>query len=100
MIETYETVTPDGTPVKDNTPKKAMSPFLYFSKEQMALHKAKYPNDLKDGGILKIIKDIGKKWSSLTSEEKFRYDEASKKDKIRYSREMEEYKKINKTKKV
>lgn len=40
-----------------------------------------------------MMKELGKMWSSLSKSEKAIYEEFAKRDKLRYEREIEEFKK-------
>lgn len=44
-----------------------------------------------ESGLGQIQKIIGEKWKALSAEEKVKYEEEAKKDKIRYNEEMEAY---------
>ena len=67
---------------------------MIFSAEMRAKVKEENP----DFSITDVAKELGVRWKSVTGDEKVKYEELAKKDKERYEREMEEYKKTKKEK--
>lgn len=70
-----------------NKPKRAMTAFMCFSKEQRPNVVAKNP-DLKFG---EVGKTIGRLWNDLSEDDKQPYVEVAKADKERYEKEMSTY---------
>jgi len=68
-------------------PKRPKTSYLYFCEEKRPLVKSNHP-EFKVG---QIMKELGKMWQSLSEDNKFKYIELYKKDKIRYEDELEEY---------
>ena len=77
-----------------NAPKRPLSTYMIFSAEMRAKVKEENP----DFSITDVAKELGVRWKSVTGDEKVKYEELAKKDKERYEREMEEYKKTKKEK--
>ncbi|EPZ36196.1 High mobility group (HMG) box domain-containing protein [Rozella allomycis CSF55] len=74
---------------KKEGPKKALSAYIYFVSDMRAKIKAENPS----ASFTEVGKLVGQKWTSLSSTEKEKYEELARKDKIRYERELEEFKK-------
>ena len=72
-----------------NAPKRPLSTYMIFSAEMRAKVKEENP----DFSITDVAKELGVRWKAVTGDEKEKYEELAKKDKERYEREMEEYKK-------
>ena len=76
--------------VKDpNAPKGARGPWILFSSK----NKDKYQKKFPDASYQEIVKKMSLDWKALSDSKKAKYQEAAKKDKLRYEREMEEYNK-------
>lgn len=70
-------------------PKRALTSFLYFSQDKRQSIKDANPSfTLGDIG-----KELGRLWKECTGPEKEKYEEMAAKDKIRYQRELEHFKK-------
>lgn len=80
----------NGKKKKDkNVPKAAKSAYLVFCAETRASVVKRHPN-LTFG---EIGKQLGAKWKSLTQSQKNKFENAAMLDKVRYDKEMVEYKK-------
>lgn len=75
------------SPPRAKPPKKPLSAFMYFSKQNRAQVKAKNP-DASFGALGKIM---GDQWKSLSEAEKKKYEDLNAQDKIRYEEEMKDY---------
>ncbi|KAK8803596.1 hypothetical protein WA158_001290 [Blastocystis sp. Blastoise] len=71
-----------------DAPKRAMSPFLFFSKERRPQLKEQHA-DMK---ITEISTILGRMWRDLTDEEKLPYLESSKEDRTRYNSAQNKFK--------
>jgi len=69
-------------------PKKPLSGFMFFSKEQRPILKGENP-DIKFSEMGKLL---GDKWKNLTDDEKNKYNDMNKVDKERYADEFEKWK--------
>jgi len=67
-------------------PKKPLSPYVFYSKEQRPLVKAEHP-ELAFGDIGKFI---AQQWKELSNEDKQKYQELADQDKQRYKLELVE----------
>ena len=68
--------------IKQGAPKRAMSPFLFFSNEKRAQIQTEYPN-MK---ITEVSAKLGEIWRDMTDEEKAPYvEENNELDKIQYT---------------
>jgi len=75
--------------IKDpNQPKKPLSAFFLFSNEKRAAVKADHP----DASIGDVGKKLGEMWRVLGDVDKRTYEEAAKRAKDRFAREMEAFK--------
>ena len=72
-------------------PKRPTSGYLYFCQDARPKIMTKMSKDNKKLVLGDIAKVLGKDWKSLSDTKRKVYDELSKKDKERYSEEMEEY---------
>ncbi|TVT99205.1 hypothetical protein EJB05_33166 [Eragrostis curvula] len=70
-----------------NAPKRAIAPFMYFSKAERANIKGSNP----ELATTEIAKKLGEKWQKMTAEEKQPYVELSQVDKQRYAEESAAY---------
>ncbi|GJM94804.1 hypothetical protein PR202_ga11483 [Eleusine coracana subsp. coracana] len=70
-----------------NAPKRAIAPFMYFSKAERANIKSSNP----ELATTEIAKKLGEKWQKMTAEEKQPYVEQSQADKQRYAEESAAY---------
>ena len=70
-----------------NAPKRGKSSYIFFCMDNRASVKADNPEmKAKD-----IIKELGTLWRNLSEEDKAPYIEQSKKDKLRYEKEIKDY---------
>jgi hypothetical protein len=77
---------------KDPTmPKKPITPFIFFNKENIDEYKRKNPNEKVY--VTKIVKKSGEDWKKLKENEKEKYIKMSDKDKERYKKEIIKYNK-------
>jgi high mobility group protein B3 len=74
-----------------NMPKKPMTPFIFFNKENIDEYKRKNPNEKVY--VTKIVKKSGEDWKKLKENEKEKYIKMSDKDKKRYEKEIIKYNK-------
>eukprot|EP00164_Ancoracysta_twista_P000548 GFYU01000731.1.p1 GENE.GFYU01000731.1~~GFYU01000731.1.p1 ORF type:complete len:131 (-),score=63.44 GFYU01000731.1:335-685(-) len=72
-----------------DAPKKGLSAFMFFSKEQRDTAKKNNP-DASFGDIGRIL---GEMWRQATDKDKKKYEQMAEKDKARYEKEMAAYKK-------
>ena len=72
-----------------NAPKRALSAYNYFMKENRESIKSKMPADTKN---TEVVAEIGKQWSALSDAKKKKYNKMAAKDQERYAKEMEQYK--------
>jgi len=70
-----------------NAPKKNLSSFMYFNKDQRAKLKAANPT-LSFGELGSLV---GKKFKALSSEQREKYDKMAREDKVRYANDMKNY---------
>jgi hypothetical protein len=77
---------------KSKGPKRPRSAFAFYSKEVIENIKLTEPDALKNGGLVKIIKAIGKRWSTMTPGEKSKYEILNHKDRLRYKNEKKAHK--------
>jgi len=70
-----------------DAPKRAMSSFMFFANDKRPLLRKDHP-DMK---ITEIGKELGRMWKDLTDEERKPYMQQAEEDKVRYSREKENY---------
>ncbi|KAI3652447.1 hypothetical protein MP228_000980 [Amoeboaphelidium protococcarum] len=73
----------------ENAPKKALSAFMFFSKDNRDKIKAKYPT--KSFG--EIGKQVGEEWNKLSEAQKAPYAKKAEQDKVRYEKELALYQK-------
>ena len=71
-----------------DAPKKALTPYIIFSKEIRPRIKASVEQGTK---VTEIVRIIAEKWAAMTDEEKAPYVKLAEEDKLRYSREMNAY---------
>ncbi|CAN6336474.1 unnamed protein product [Urochloa humidicola] len=74
-----------------NAPKRAIVPFMYFSKAERANTKNSNP----ELTTTDIAKKLGEKWQKMTAEEKQPYVEQSRVDKQRYEEESAAYRGVS-----
>ena len=75
-------------PKKDpNAPKKGMSAFMYFSRD----NRDKVKSDNPDITFGELGKELGQRWRALSDKEKAKYQKMAEKDKERYNTEMDKY---------
>jgi structure-specific recognition protein 1 len=80
--------------VKDkNAPKRNLSGFFFFSGTQRKIIKEEHP----EFAITDIARELGVRWKALTEEEKIPFQKQADEDKIRYTKEMADYKAKSKT---
>ncbi|XP_066363409.1 FACT complex subunit SSRP1-B isoform X2 [Miscanthus floridulus] len=70
-----------------NAPKRAIAPFMYFSKAERANIKSSNP----ELATTEIAKKLGERWQKMTAEERQPYVEQSQVDKQRYVEESAAY---------
>lgn len=70
-----------------NAPKRALSAFFFFCNDERSSVKGKFP----DYGVGDIAKELGKRWG--VCQEKPKFEAMAIKDKARYAKAMEAYKK-------
>lgn len=74
--------------VKDpNAPKRPLSAYMFYAKEQRAAILKKNPGF----GVTDVAKELGKQWA--TTKDKSKYEKEAAKDKARYEAAMAKYKK-------
>jgi len=81
---------PVKKPRDPDAPKNKTNAFMFFQKEQREKIKKENPN-LK--GVPDLAKKMGEIWRGMSEKEKQPYTDLAEKDKERYDREMEVYKK-------
>eukprot|EP00357_Protocruzia_adherens_P018352 CAMPEP_0114994682 /NCGR_PEP_ID=MMETSP0216-20121206/13281_1 /TAXON_ID=223996 /ORGANISM="Protocruzia adherens, Strain Boccale" /LENGTH=436 /DNA_ID=CAMNT_0002358583 /DNA_START=105 /DNA_END=1415 /DNA_ORIENTATION=+ len=85
-----QSLTMNGKKGKDKDgPKRSMSAYMFFNKETRELVKKDLGDDARAPDILK---EVAKRWSSLTDEDKIPFAEMARKDKERYEKERKAYK--------
>jgi hypothetical protein len=72
-------------------PKKPCSSYIYFSKKERIDIKEKNP-EMSFGDIAKLIST---RWKQISEKDKKKYIKIAEDDKIRYKKQIEEYKKNN-----
>lgn len=72
-----------------NAPKRALSAFFWFCSDERSKVKASLGADSSVGDV---AKELGKKWNSLNSTLKAKYEGLAAKDKARYAKEIQSYK--------
>lgn len=72
-----------------NAPKRALSAYNYFMKENLETIKAKMPAEIKN---TEVVAEIGKQWKVLSDAKKKKYNQMATKDQERYAVEMAQYK--------
>ena len=70
-----------------NAPKRARGSFVFFTKE----HRPKVISDNPGISFIEMGNMLGEMWRKLSPEEKKKYEDLAAEDKIRFSREKEEY---------
>jgi hypothetical protein len=68
-------------------PKKALSSYMMFAKENREKIKTKFP----DSKPTEIMSKLGDAWKDLKESDKKKYEDLANKDKERYQKEMETY---------
>ena len=74
---------------KKEGPKRALTSFLYFSNAKRGEIKARHP----EYSIGDIAKELGVMWKTATAEDKEPFEAMAAEDKLRYQRELDEFKK-------
>lgn len=69
---------------------------MFYCQEERPKVKAKHPTD----SIGDIAKKLGASWKKLTEDQKLPFEKQAQKDRDRYSKEMEDFKKGIKPKKI
>lgn len=82
-----------GAKKDPNAPKRALSSFMFFSKEM----RSKIQEQNADASFGEIGKLIGEAWKNVSEEEKKKYEEMNKEDKERYEKDMAAYKEKKKS---
>ncbi|KAL0079284.1 high mobility group box domain-containing protein [Phycomyces blakesleeanus] len=74
-------------PRDPNLPKRNAHSYAHFTKTNYAIVKADIPNiNQRD-----VFRTLGQRWRALSAEDKERYVTMAQNDRVRYLREMEEY---------
>lgn len=76
-----------------NAPKRALSAFFWFCKDERPKVRAEQP----DSSVSDIAKELGKRWGLVTAEGKKKFEASANRDKARYEKESTAYKKKVKT---
>lgn len=71
-----------------NAPKRALTAYNYFVKENRDSIKSKMPENTTNA---ELMTEIGKKWKETTDAKKKKYNKMAAKDQERYAKEMEQY---------
>ncbi|KAK4336743.1 hypothetical protein RND71_043660 [Anisodus tanguticus] len=72
-----------------NAPKRALSAFFWFCNDERPKVRGEQP----DATVGEIAKELGKRWADCTPEQKKKYEALANKDKARYEKESENYRK-------
>jgi hypothetical protein len=72
-----------------NAPKRPSTPWIFFYSDQVRPMKDKHP----DKSTKEICALLGKKWGSMTSKQKSKYEKKAAEDRERYAKQKEEYEK-------
>lgn len=75
-------------------PKKPLSSYIFFSQQVRDKMKKDHPNM----NVSDLMKEISHTWAAMNTKDKEPYNDMAKHDKSRYEHELEDYKKIMKTK--
>ena len=70
-----------------NKPKRALSAFFYYAKEERATVRSNNP----DFSVGEVAKELGRQWNELTEEAKAPFEKAAEEDRARYDRDMKIY---------
>ncbi|CAK4151785.1 unnamed protein product [Aphanomyces euteiches] len=70
-----------------NAPKRALTPFMFFSKECRETLKTEMPHL----AFLDISSEIGRRWAQVSDQDKKKYEQMAQKDKDRYQDEKDNY---------
>ncbi|KAA0190019.1 hypothetical protein HAZT_HAZT001705 [Hyalella azteca] len=70
-----------------NKPKRALSAFFYYAKDERAKVRASNP----DFSVGEVAKELGRQWNELTEAQKAPYEKAAEEDRARYGRDMKVY---------
>ena len=71
-----------------NAPKRPLSAFFLFCGDERAGVKAIHPTY----SVGEVAKDLGEKWNKVTPDVKSKYEAKAAQDKVRYEKELENYK--------
>jgi hypothetical protein len=71
-----------------NEPKRSSTAYIHFSKE----NRERVVKENPDLDTRKIMAKLGEEWKKLGEKQKKKYDKKAKDDKVRYEKEMAEYK--------
>jgi len=71
-----------------DAPKRNLSPFFLFCNDERAKVKKEFP----DMSVGEIAKKLGEAWKNVSAAEKARYEKEAQKGKIRYTKELADYK--------
>lgn len=80
-----------STPASENKPKKPLSAYIYFSQEFREIIKQRYPYLT----VLQIMKAVSYRWSKLSKDQKAPFEQIANEDKMRYDKEVSQFKKGN-----
>lgn len=70
-----------------NKPKRALSAFFYYAKDERATVRASNP----DFSVGEVAKELGRQWNELTEATKQPYEKSAEEDRARYDRDMKVY---------
>lgn len=70
-----------------NKPKRALSAFFYYAKDERAKVRAINP----DFSVGEVAKELGRQWNELTEEQKSPYEKSAEEDRARYDHDMKLY---------
>merc|ERR1712126_746629 len=72
-----------------NAPKRPLTAFMYFAREE----RPKVMKDNPNFSVPEIGKELGARWRKLGDAERAKFDALAAKDKARYQAQMKKYKK-------
>ncbi|KAI4840100.1 high mobility group protein B2 [Plasmodium brasilianum] len=75
-------------------PKRALSAYMFYVKDKRLEIIKERPELAKD--VAQVGKLVGEAWGQLSPAQKSPYEKKAQLDKVRYSKEIEEYRKKNK----
>lgn len=75
-----------------NAPKRALSAYMYFTKDQRDAVKADMPEGTP---LTEVTRELGKRWGKMSDSDKAGYQKQADADKERYAKEMAKYREEN-----